>query len=161
MVGANNRGNINGEAPEVDPDNDPDFLTIDLADLKDMSEALNPLINGEIAVVPDPEDLSSGGAQDLGGTGKTGELFNTLDTALDSIASYRATLGSVQSRINSAITNIDISAENMNAARSRIRDVDYAEESTRFTQAQILSAAGTSVLTQANQMPEAVLGLIK
>lgn len=158
FVGASNRGNdIDGNSPDIDPETDPDVLTIDLQELSEMTESLDQVTNGELSVVPTDSD---GGAEDLGPNG-TNHLFNTLDSALDSIASYRATLGSVQSRLNSTITNIDISSENLNAARSRIRDVDYAEESTKFMQSKILSASGSSVLMQANQMPEVVLQLLR
>ena len=94
-------------------------------------------------------------------SGDTNMLFNKLDNSLDAIAEYRAVLGSVQSRLGSTISNIEISSENLQAARSRIRDVDFASESTNYAQANILTAAGTSVLTQANQRPEAVLQLLR
>ena len=97
---------------------------------------------------------------DLGPNG-TNDLFNRLDTTLNAIASFRATLGSVQSRLNSTISNIDITNENLNAAMSRIRDVDYASETAKLTQNRILTAAGTSVLTQANQASESVLALLR
>lgn len=159
FVGASNRGNdVEGNTPDIDPDNDPDVLTIDLTQLEELTSSLSGVTEGELALVP--EDLASGGAGDLGPNG-TNDLFNKLDTALDSVASYRATLGSMQSRLGSAITNIDVSTENMSAARSRIRDVDYASETAKFAQSQILAAAGASVLTQANQMPDIVLQLLR
>ncbi|MGE0171232.1 MAG: flagellin [Oligoflexales bacterium] len=157
FVGATNRGNdMDGNAPDIPTDNDPDVMTVDLTQLESLTEAIGNVTSTGLTIVP-PED---GGAQDLGPDG-THDLFNKLDTCLDSVASYRATLGSIQSRLQSTITNIDISEENLNAARSRIRDVDYAAESTKFTQAQILSSAGASVLMQANQMPEVVLQLLR
>jgi flagellin len=63
--------------------------------------------------------------------------------------------------LNSAITNIEVSNENLQAAQSRIRDVDYASEMAKFTQANILQSAGVSVLTQANSTPEVVLQLLR
>lgn len=158
FVGASNRGtDFQGNEPDIDPDNDPDVLTIDLTQLEGLTSALSGVTGGDLAVVPEDAD---GGADDLGPSG-TNALFNRLDTALDSVASYRATLGSMQSRLNSTITNIDISNENLSAARSRIRDVDYASETANFAQSQILAAAGASVLTQANQMPDIVLQLLR
>jgi flagellin len=157
FVGATNRGDdAEGNSPEIDPENDPDVLTVDLTQLESLSDAIAGVTSSGLTIVPE----DGGGAQDLGPDGTHG-LFNKLDTALDAVASYRATLGSIQSRLQSTVTNIDVSEENLNAARSRIRDVDYAAESTRFTQAQILSSAGASVLTQANQMPEIVLQLLR
>ena len=159
FVGSSNRGNDNdGNAPDISDDNDPDILTIDLESLNKLEESLAPVIEQDnLAVVPGDSD---GGAQDLG-SGGTNDLFNRLDTALNSIAEYRATLGSIQSRLGSTITNIEVANENLQAAQSRIRDVDYAEESTKFAQARILSQAGTSVLAQANQTPDLVLQLLR
>jgi flagellin len=160
FVGASNRGlDAAGNAVEIDKENDPDVLTIKLDELKNLKEAIDPVIDKELAILPDPTAEVS--AQELGPTGDTNELFSRIDTAQNAIASYRATLGSVQSRLNSSIANIDISNENLNAAMSRIRDVDYAAETAKFTQARILSTAGVSVLTQANATPEMVLTLLR
>jgi flagellin len=67
----------------------------------------------------------------------------------------------VQSRLNSTIANIDVSTENLQAARSRIVDVDYAEETAHFSQAKILTQAGLAVQAQANTAPEMVLNLLR
>ena len=160
FVGASNRGDdLEGNSPEVDAETDPDAITIDLDAVSTLNTKLSELTDVGLNIVP--EDIE-GGADDLGlGEGETPDLFNRLDNALDSIAEYRATLGSVQARLGSTISNIEISNENLQAARSRIRDVDFAAESTAFAQANILTAAGTSVLTQANQRPEAVLQLLR
>ena len=85
----------------------------------------------------------------------------TIDDAFSNIANSRATLGSMQSRLNTAISNITVSTENMSAANSRIRDVDFAEETAKLTQGRILSQAGLSVLAQANQKPEMALSLLR
>ena len=165
FVGASNRGDVNGEAPEFDAETDPDAITINLEPLNQLSEAMAQVTEGvaqdaEGELSLSPED--GGTADDLGaGEDGTGDLFNRLDNALDAIAGYRATLGAVQARVNSTISTIEISNENLEAARSRIRDVDYASESTRFTQANILTAAGSAVLTQANSRPETVLSLLR
>ncbi len=160
FVGASNRGkDAAGDLPDIDSDNDPDVLTIKLDELTELQESISEVIDPDMAIMPDVS--SELGAQELGPDGDTGTLFAKLDTALNSIASYRATLGSVQSRLNSTITNIDISNENLQAAQSRIRDVDYASETAKFTQNKILQQAGVSVLTQANQQPEAVLQLLR
>ena len=158
FVGASNRGNdADGNSPNIDPDHDPDVLTIDLKDLSYFREALSKVVDEDMAVVPgDP----SGGANDLGPNG-TADVFNRLDTMLDSMASYRAVLGSVQSRLNSTVTNIDISSENMSAAQSRIRDVDYASETSKLATNRILTQAGVSVLSQANQNADFALQLLR
>jgi flagellin len=84
-----------------------------------------------------------------------------IDSALEQINGARATLGAVQSRFETAVSNIQIAAENMTAARSRIMDADFAAETASMTRAQILQQAGTAMLSQANQLPQQVLQLLK
>lgn len=83
-----------------------------------------------------------------------------LDTALTTINTQRATLGATQNRLEMTINNLGASYENHAASLSRIRDVDVAEETARFTSNQILSQAGMSVLAQANALPTAALMLL-
>lgn len=157
FVGASNRGNnVNGEAPDIQPESDPDILTIDTEELAGFAAAMEKVTEDGIGILP-PD---GGGATDLGPSG-TNDLFNRLDTSLNQIADYRATLGSIQSRLNSTIANAEISAENLSAAQSRIRDVDYASETAKFAQAKILTQAGLSVQAQANALPDMALQLIR
>lgn len=157
FVGASNRGSDqDGNAPDIDPDNDPDILTVDLKDLAYFRDALKGVTEDDLSIVSE----SGGGASDLGPNG-TNDIFNRLDTMLDSMASYRAVLGSVQSRLNSTMTNIDITGENLTAAQSRIRDVDYASETSKLASNRILTQAGVSVLAQANQNSELALQLLR
>jgi flagellin len=157
FVGSSNRADIDGSAPDIDPDSDPDIVTINLEELTTLNESLDKVVNGGLRVVPDD---SEGGAADLGADG-TDALFNVIDTAINEVAGYRASLGSVQSRLNTAISNIEVTNENLAAANSRIRDVDYAAETARFTQNKILEAAGASVLAHANSQPEIVLQMLR
>lgn len=158
FVGASSRGDyLNGGGSSFSGDDDPDVLAIDLSDLQDLQEALEAFGSDDLNVVSDSDD---GGAQDLSADG-TEELFNTLDTSLNSVASFRATLGAAQARLKSTITNIDVTAENLTAAQSRISDVDYAAETARFAQAKILTSAGVSALQQANFAPEYALQLLR
>ncbi|MEL7968832.1 flagellin [Vreelandella neptunia] len=83
-----------------------------------------------------------------------------LDAALNTVDSLRSELGAVQNRFESAITNLSTNETNLSAARSRIEDADYAVEVANMTRAQILQQAGTSVLAQANQLPQNVLSLL-
>lgn len=83
-----------------------------------------------------------------------------LDTALNQVDSLRSELGAVQNRFEDAITNLNTNETNLAAARSRIEDADYAVEVANMTRAQILQQAGTSVLAQANQIPQNVLSLL-
>ncbi|WP_349986573.1 flagellin [Stenotrophomonas sp. WHRI 8082] len=84
-----------------------------------------------------------------------------MDAALQSVNSSRADLGAIQNRFSSTIANLTTSSENMSAARSRIRDVDYAQETAELTRSQILQQAGTAMLAQANQVPQNVLSLLQ
>ena len=88
-------------------------------------------------------------------------IINNVDAALDLINSERATLGASQSRFESVIANLQISAENQAAARSRIMDADFAAETANLSRTQILQQAGTAMVAQANQLPQQVLQLLK
>ncbi|MBF8224403.1 FliC/FljB family flagellin [Halomonas sp. 328] len=97
-------------------------------------------------------------------TYERGELSESplasLDTALNQVDTLRSELGAVQNRFEDAITNLSTNETNLAAARSRIEDADYAVEVANMTRAQILQQAGTSVLAQANQIPQNVLSLL-
>lgn len=84
-----------------------------------------------------------------------------LDSALDTINAIRASIGAVQSRLNTAISFLDNAAENQAASESRIRDADFALETARFTRAQILVQAATAILAQANAQPQIALQLLQ
>lgn len=83
-----------------------------------------------------------------------------ISAAISNIDSQRAQLGAVQNRFENTISNLQNIAENASAARSRIRDTDFAAETSELTKNQILQQAGTAILAQANQLPQAVLSLL-
>jgi len=83
-----------------------------------------------------------------------------LDSAISQIASLRATFGTVQNRLESAIRSLAVAMENSTAAESRIRDVDFASETAELTRNQVLQQAGISVLAQANVSSQAALNLL-
>ena len=88
------------------------------------------------------------------------EAVAIIDGALKSVDSQRASLGAFQNRFNHAISNLDNINENVNASKSRIKDTDYAKETTAMTKSQILQQASTSILAQAKQPPSAALSLL-
>ncbi len=88
------------------------------------------------------------------------EAVAIIDGALKSVDSQRSSLGSFQNRFNHAISNLDNINENVNASNSRIKDTDYAKETTAMTKSQILQQASTSILAQAKQSPSAALSLL-
>jgi flagellin len=87
--------------------------------------------------------------------------ISAIDAAIKTVSTQRANLGAYQNRFDHAINNINVAVENLSASESRIRDTDMAQEMVSFTRAQILSQAGTSMLSQANQAPQGVLSLLR
>lgn len=88
-------------------------------------------------------------------------LITAIDTSIDTVNSKRSNLGAAQNRLEHTIANLNVTSENLTASESRIRDVDMAAEMVKFTRAQVLRQAGTSVLAQANQAPQGVLSLLR
>ncbi|MCX5473743.1 FliC/FljB family flagellin [Alcaligenes sp. A-TC2] len=84
-----------------------------------------------------------------------------IDKAIQDVDNLRSDLGAVQNRFESTIANLNNTVTNLSASRSRIEDADYAVEVSNMTRAQILQQAGTSVLAQANQVPQTVLSLLR
>ncbi|MBO5236315.1 MAG: flagellin [Spirochaetaceae bacterium] len=87
--------------------------------------------------------------------------IGTLDEAIKRVNKQRADLGAYQNRLEYTITGLDIGAENLQAAESRIRDTDMATEMVEFTKNQVLQQAGTAMLAQANQSTQSVLSLLQ
>lgn len=102
------------------------------------------------------------GAIDITGADGTAAVaaIAQLDADLDAVVGHRATLGATQNRFESVISNIANYSENLQGARSRIMDTDFASETAAMTRNQILSQAGTSMVAQANQVPQGVLSLL-
>ncbi|HFT1738679.1 flagellin, partial [Vibrio vulnificus] len=88
------------------------------------------------------------------------ESVAIVDAALKYVDSHRAELGAFQNRFNHAISNLDNINENVNASKSRIKDTDFAKETTQLTKTQILSQASSSILAQAKQAPNSALSLL-
>ena len=87
--------------------------------------------------------------------------INTIDSALATVSGLRSTFGAIQNRFESVTTSLAATTENLTAARSRILDADYAQETAALTRNQILQQAGIAMLSQANQLPNTVLSLLK
>ena len=84
-----------------------------------------------------------------------------LDTAISTVNSQRGKLGAMQTRFDSVIANLQTSSDNVSAARSRIRDADFAVETASLTRNQVLQQAGIAMLAQANALPNIILSLLK
>jgi flagellin len=141
--------NYLSDGPDVG--NPTNVIRIDLQDMNAMTEGPNSLDIGT------PES-SDGTRID---TKETAQLsIERLDNAIEKVNSYRATLGAVQNRLQSSVNNLGIRIENLDSAKSRIKDADFAEESAGMTQQQILQQAGVAVLSQSNQLPQLALKLL-
>ena len=118
-------------------------------------------------------DLGFGGSAGLNSAGgnlstadvtsvsASNDMILRIDSALTSISDLRSTFGAIQNRFESTISNLSTAVENLSAARSRIQDADFASETAALTRAQILQQAGVSILSQANSLPQSVLGLLQ
>ncbi|MCL2080644.1 MAG: flagellin [Oscillospiraceae bacterium] len=163
-----------------------DLLGVVWEDIDDYSARINPGADPDdlkgfdpSEVSPENEELNDGET-----VGETGEVFtlgfqaliNVIDglsaeggqiedgepkTGIALVNELRSNLGAVQNRLEHTISNVDTIAENMQAAESRIRDVDMAKEMMAFTKNNILNQAATAMLAQANQVPQTVLSLIR
>lgn len=87
--------------------------------------------------------------------------IESLDESIDSVNTMRSNMGAFINRLEHAINNLQVSNTNQQSAESQIRDVDFASETTQFTRNQILTQSGTSMLAQANTLPQQVLSLLQ
>ena len=106
------------------------------------------------AVTLNTTALTSGGST-------ASAMITTIDTALSAINTERANYGADEAEFQAVISNLQTGVTNQSAAESRIRDADYAQETSNLTRAQILQQAGTAMLAQANALPQSVLNLLK
>lgn len=102
------------------------------------------------------EDIDISGSTSAGAQ----NAIKTIDAALAQIDAQRADLGAVQNRFGHTISNLANVSENVSASKSRIQDTDYAAETAKLTKNQIMQQAGTSILAQSNQLPQAALSLL-
>jgi len=89
------------------------------------------------------------------------KAITTINDAINQVSTQRSNLGAIQNRLEHTVKNLDNSAENLQAAESRIRDVDMAKEMMEFTKQTILQQAATAMLAQANNVPQTVLQLLR
>jgi flagellin len=128
----------------------------------DFQVGMNNTTDDRIQLTVADSDSTALGLNDDVLTSQTGaqNAIDALDTAIQSVATSRGTLGTTQNRLTVTLSNLSNMHENLSAANSRIKDVDVAEESASMTRNQILQQAGTAVLAQANSLPQSALSLI-
>ncbi len=122
---------------------DDDKISVASADVAGMTE-VSDVVGGNVLTVDDSL-----------------QAMSDIDALVDVINTQRAVWGAAQNRFEAVISNLQISSENQAAARGRIMDADYAQETASLTRAQILQQAGTAMLAQANQLPQSVLQLLQ
>ncbi|MBZ4666097.1 flagellin Hag [Mahella sp.] len=127
------------------------------------ADALGDITTGgtKVASIQVADYTTSGGTAITVSAGDITAYLSVLDDAIDQVSTERAKLGSYQNRLEHTVANLDTSAENLQAAESRIRDVDMAKEMMEFTRTNILAQAGTAMLAQANAKPQTVLQLLQ
>jgi len=128
-------------------------------DVKDTSKTLATFTAGEID--EDTVINVQGKGINVESQGDANNAIDTIDIAIKAVSEERSKLGATQNRLDHTINNLTTTSENLSAAESRIRDVDMAQEMMEFTKNNILSQAATSMLAQANQMPQSVLQLLQ
>ncbi|UCP83857.1 flagellin FliC [Pectobacterium versatile] len=109
----------------------------------------------------DTTTLAVNNANDVSDNTKAQAVVTSVDAALKKVDEARSNLGAIQNRFQSTITNLNNTVNNLSNARGRIEDADYATEVSNMSKANILQQAGTSVLSQANQVPQTVLSLLR
>ena len=122
---------------------------------------LNMTAEGDITAVAGTDLEGTGRAEITGDSADILAVIDLIDEAINFVSTERSVLGAAQSRFENAISYLQISYENQAAARSRIMDADYAQETANLSRAQILSQAGSAMVAQANQQPQSVLSLLQ
>ena len=138
-------------ADSLEAHNPINVIRIDMSDLNAFTEGEGSLGIGNTQNAEGTRIDSKGGAQ---------MSIDRLDKAMQMVAKYRADLGAIQNRLEKTDGAIGLQVEALSAAKSRIKDIDFASETANLTQQNILQQAGVSVLAQANQQPQIVMKLL-
>jgi flagellin len=150
---------VSGASAWIDADNHVVIASSEDLTIVTANDAATLLAGVADAAVADDTDFLT--AISVETAGDANNTIVRVDAALTSVSSLRSTLGAIQNRFESTITNLTTAAENLTASRSRIQDADFAQETAALTRAQILQQAGTAILAQANAVPQNVLSLLR
>lgn len=134
-----------------------------VAQIDDITVALEDMFTTTMAPLADIAYSVTGKADDakLKDHAAFQAELEKIDNTIHNVSKLRADFGSIQNRFEHTINNLNVAVENLSASEARIRDTDMAEEMMAFTRSQILQKAGTSMLAQANQVPQTVLSLLR
>ena len=160
IQGANSEFEVQGSTAAVSNGNDA-FIkgTVELSSTSDFTVDTSGATNAG-AIDNSGGTLSNVGSIDLSKEGGGQSAIDVIDSAIAQIDSFRADLGAAQNRFQATIRNQANISENLSEAQSRIKDADFASETAKLTQAQILQQASQTILAQANQRPQAALSLL-
>ena len=171
VAGNNNAGNFNiggsairsgAESAAADPDTTSGtVITGQVTFDSDKSFSVSGDAGETVNNTTEASMLNAVAKMDIGSVAGANLALATVDAALNTVNSQRADFGAIQSRFGSTIANLATNSENLSAARSRIRDADFAKETAELTRNQILQQAGTAMLAQANVAPQNVLTLLQ
>lgn len=154
---------VNGESTDI-ADGKVIITYSDVTEAESLQEALDDAVGAvanEAIVLLKADDNNSVRDIDISTVLGSQEAVLIIDQAIQTIDAQRADLGAVQNRFENTISNLQNIAENVSAARGRIQDTDFAAETATLSKNQIMQQAGTAILAQANQLPQAVLSLLQ
>ena len=141
--------------------NQGDTLTLNIGDMQPGALGLDENKDGTVDKLISKINFDKADQQDASDyITDPSDAISVIDAAISQVSAERSNLGAKQNRLEHTINNLTTTKENLSEANSRIRDVDMAEEMMEFTKSNILSQAATSMLAQANQMPQGVLQLL-
>ena len=167
QIGANAGQTMDVKIGKMDSDTlglDKDVILNDTADkVKDLADKKAAIASADEAAKATAQAAydTAATAVDKAGQTASSAAITKIDAAISKVSDQRATIGAAQNRLEHTINNLGTTQENLSEANSRIRDVDMAEEMMSFTKSNILSQAATSMLAQANAMPNSVLSLLQ
>ncbi len=127
----------------------------------DVSNQISVTLDDITSINSFATDLTATSTIDVSTTAAASAALANLSSDIDDVNGARATYGAVQNRFEAVISNLQNYVENLTAARSRIEDADFAAETAKLTRAQILQQAGTTILAQANTLPQNALTLLQ
>ncbi len=127
----------------------------------DKSYSVTEATGGNFFATSSTASLQAVSTIDVSSVANANAALSIVDSALSTIVGQRADFGALQNRLESTISNLSVSSENLSAARSRIQDADFAKETAAMTRAQILQQAGVSIIQQANSLPQLALSLLR
>ena len=145
---------FNGEKP-LNPKNKNSNLTFYIGASADKANAMTVAQQTMTADALEVKNIN------VSTTTEAFQAMKSIDTAIETVSTYRATLGAAQNRLEHTVNNLKVTSENITSAESRIRDTDMADEITAYTKNNILLQAAQSMLSQSNAMPQGVLSMLQ